>query len=75
MKSNLDEYAESGTLERKIIDQHFKGKPPSTIDFELHLLDGQARRTVIAYWAFDKASHYRHHVRKRTDVASGLVNV
>lgn len=49
-----EDYAEEGTVEKKIVDLHFLGKSPSQIDEELGLPAGTAHDEIVKYWAYVK---------------------
>lgn len=61
---SFNDYAIEGTQKHEILRLHYLGHSPSQIDAELELLMGDAKRTIIGYWEWDKREHQQTH-RKR----------
>lgn len=53
----IEDYAMEGTKPRCILEMHFAGMPPSEIDRILDLVDGEAKREIVRFWAWDKEEH------------------
>lgn len=66
MKNNFNEYATKGTTNYNILELHYKGYPPTSIDCILGLLMGEAHRVIVDYWAWDKKKHSNKRVRRQS---------